>query len=102
MIFSTEWLACIPTAGLRKVWQSGNWEEAEIPLVLLMVFCPQPQDVRLRGYTAGPRSGALENKGDSGAAPQPSTHAQLPPRPAILRFPSRKREQCRGAAENRR
>lgn len=48
MIFSTEWLACIPTAGLRKVWQSGNWEEAEIPLILLMVFCPQPQDVRLR------------------------------------------------------
>lgn len=59
---STEWLACVPTAGLRKAWQCGNWEEAEIPLVPLMVFCPQPQDVRLRGYMAGPRSGALEKQ----------------------------------------
>lgn len=46
-----------------KAWQSENWEEAEMQLILLMAVCPQPQNVSLRGYPTGPRSGALDREG---------------------------------------
>lgn len=50
-----------------------------MPLVPLMVFCPQPQDVSLRGYTAGLRGDALGKQSRVGprAAPQPSSHTQV-------------------------